>query len=152
MADLLFEAGLEEIPARMIAAAEAELTERILGLLRRERLLADDHEVHSYSTPRRLAVQVGGVLAQQADASQELTGPSWSVAFRDGAPTAAAQAFARKAGVSVDALRRTSTPKGDYVSAQVLHRGKAAVEVLGSALAAELAAVYWPRLANLTLV
>ncbi|MGB9028917.1 MAG: glycine--tRNA ligase subunit beta, partial [Acidobacteriaceae bacterium] len=64
MADLLFEAGLEEIPARMIAAAEAELTERVVELLRRERLLKDEHEVHSYSTPRRLAVQVNGVLAR----------------------------------------------------------------------------------------
>jgi len=37
MASLLFEAGMEEIPARMIGPAEAELTERVVELLRRER-------------------------------------------------------------------------------------------------------------------
>jgi glycyl-tRNA synthetase beta chain len=145
MADLLFEAGLEEIPARMIAAAETELTERVVELLRRERLLAEEHEIHSYSTPRRLAVQVNGVLTRQPDARQEMTGPAWSVAFKDGQPTAAAQAFARKAGVEIAALERVNTPRGEYVTAKVLHRGREASAVLGDLLAAELAALYWPK-------
>ncbi|MGA8531615.1 MAG: glycine--tRNA ligase subunit beta [Acidobacteriaceae bacterium] len=145
MADLLFEAGMEEIPARMIAAAEAELTERVVELLRRERLLAETHEVHSYSTPRRLAVEVKGVLARQPDATREMTGPAWSVAFKDGQPTAAGQAFARKAGVDVGALEKITTPKGDYVSAKAMQKGRGATEVLSDMLAAELAALYWPK-------
>ena len=36
--NFLFEVGLEEIPARMIAAAQAELTRRIEDVLTRERL------------------------------------------------------------------------------------------------------------------
>ena len=39
MADFLLEIGLEEIPARMIAGAEAELGRRVNDLLTRERLL-----------------------------------------------------------------------------------------------------------------
>ena len=109
MADLLFEAGMEEIPARMIPAAETELTERVVELLRRERLLGEQYEVHSYSTPRRLAVEVNGVLARQPDATRELTGPAWNVAFKDGAPTAAGQAFAKKAGGTDDALREAES-------------------------------------------
>jgi glycyl-tRNA synthetase beta chain len=109
MADLLFEAGMEEIPARMIPAAETELTERVVELLRRERLLGEEYEVHSYSTPRRLAVQVNGVLARQPDATRELTGPAWNVAFKDGTPTAAGQAFAKKAGGTDDALREAES-------------------------------------------
>ena len=62
-----------------------------------------------------------------------------------GKPTAAAQAFARKAGVGVEALEKISTPKGEYVSANVLHRGREASEVLGDLLGAELAALYWPK-------
>jgi len=145
MADLLFEAGLEEIPARMIAAAEAELTERVVELLRRERLLGEEHEIHSYSTPRRLAVQVNGVLQRQPDARREMTGPAWGVAFKDGQATAAGQAFARKAGVEVGALEKVSTPRGDYVAANVLQRGREAAAVLSDLLAAELAALYWPK-------
>jgi glycyl-tRNA synthetase beta chain len=145
MADLLFEAGMEEIPARMIAAAEKELRDRVVELLRRERLLAETHEVRSFSTPRRLAVQVNGVLAQQPDATQEMTGPSWAVAFKDGQPTAAAQAFARKAGVEVSALQKVTTPKGEYVGATAVHRGRDAATVLSELLAAELAGLYWPK-------
>jgi len=61
MADFLFEIGLEEVPARMIAGAEAELKRRVVGLLERERLVAAGTEVKSFSTPRRLAVLVDGV-------------------------------------------------------------------------------------------
>ena len=58
MSDFLFELGLEEIPARMIASAEAELGKRIGDLLTRERLLGDGGKITTYSTPRRLAVLV----------------------------------------------------------------------------------------------
>ncbi len=108
MADFLLEIGLEEVPARMIAGAEAELGKRVGELLMRERLAGEDGKVTTYSTPRRLAVLAEGVLAKQADTEEQLTGPSWKVAFKDGAPTAAAQAFAKKAGVAVDALKRVS--------------------------------------------
>lgn len=126
MPDLLFEAGMEEIPARMIAAAEAELTERVVELLRRERLLEEDHEIHSYSTPRRLAVQVNGVRARQQDATREMTGPSWNVAFKNGEPTAAALAFARKAGMSEEQLRKATFEeehlRGTDLNSELLHR------------------------------
>jgi glycyl-tRNA synthetase beta chain len=90
MPDFLFEVGLEEIPARMIAAAQAELARRVQDLFSRERLFDAGAAVSSYSTPRRLAVIVRGVLAAQADAEEQLTGPSWSVAFKNGEPTPAA--------------------------------------------------------------
>jgi glycyl-tRNA synthetase beta chain len=61
MADFLLEIGLEEIPARMIAGAEAELGRKVTDLLTRERLLGTDGKVATYSTPRRLAVQVEGL-------------------------------------------------------------------------------------------
>src|ERR1035438_7797705 len=100
MADFLLEIGLEEVPARMIAGAEAELLVRVNALLKRERLIGADSRLTTYSTPRRLAVLVEGVLSKQADTEEQLTGPSWKVAFKDGAPTAAAEAFSRKAGRS----------------------------------------------------
>jgi glycyl-tRNA synthetase beta chain len=128
MPDLLFEAGMEEIPARMIATAQAELTERVVELLRRERLLEDEHEIHSYSTPRRLAVQVNGVRTRQKDATRELTGPSWNVAFKNGEPTAAALAFGRKAGLSEEQLRTATFAeehlRGTDLNSELLHRAQ----------------------------
>ena len=92
MADFLFEIGLEEVPARMIAGAEAELLRRVKALLEREHLLGPAAKVSSYSTPRRLAVLVTDVLPKQKDTTEELVGPSLKVSFRDGVPTAAAEA------------------------------------------------------------
>ena len=113
MASFLLELGLEEIPARMIASAEAELGRSLTDLLTRERLLADSAAVTTYSTPRRLAVLAHSVIERQADVEEGLTGPSWSVAFKDGAPTKAAEAFAKKAGVDVSALTKITNAKGD---------------------------------------
>ena len=145
MPDFLFEIGLEEIPARMIAPAQAELARRVEELLTRERLLNGSHEVHSYSTPRRLAVLVKKVHAAQADSEEQLTGPSWSVAFKNGEPTAAAQAFAKKAGVEVSALQKIATPKGEYVSAIVHRKGRSAAEILAEQLPKEIGSIYWPK-------
>jgi glycyl-tRNA synthetase beta chain len=144
MPNFLLEVGLEEIPARMIAAAQAELARRVEELLGRERLLAGA-AVTSYSTPRRLAVLVSGVLEAQADAEEQLTGPSWGVAFKNGEATPAALAFAKKAGVEVAALQKITNAKGDYVSATVLRKGRSAADVLTEQLPKELASLYWPK-------
>ncbi len=145
MADFLLEIGLEEVPARMIASAEAELGRRVQELLTRERLLEDGAGVKTYSTPRRLAVLVEGVLASQADTEEKLTGPSWKVAFKDGVPTAAAEAFAKKAGVAASDLEKVTTAKGEYVGVTVKRAGRAAAEILGSELPKEVLGIYWAK-------
>jgi glycyl-tRNA synthetase beta chain len=149
MADLLFEIGLEEVPARMIAAAEAELLRRTVALLGRERLLPERFDLlsgaASYSTPRRLAVLVRGVLARQEDVSEEVTGPAAKIAFKDGVPTAAAEAFARKSGVAVADLKTVMTPKGEYLAATSVKPGREAAAVIASELPKEVAAIYWAK-------
>ena len=145
MPELLLEIGLEEIPARMIAAAEAELARRVEGVLTRARLLDAAAVVSSYSTPRRLAMRVEGVLAQQLDVQEQLTGPSWKAAFPDGQPGPAAQAFAKKAGVAVAALEKITTPKGEYAAATVQRPGQSAEKVLSDSLPQEIGALSWPK-------
>lgn len=145
MAEFLLEIGLEEIPARMIAGAEAELGRRIAELIARERLAAADAKITAYSTPRRLAVRVEGLTQSQPDVQEVLTGPSWKIAFPDGQPGPAAQAFAKKAGVDVGALEKVTNAKGDYVSASVLRKGRAAAEVLAAELPKEVLAIYWAK-------
>jgi glycyl-tRNA synthetase beta chain len=145
MSDFLLEIGLEEIPARMIAGAEADLGKRVNDLLGRERLLGPAAKVITFSTPRRLAVLVEDVLATQTDAEEKLTGPSWKVAFKDGVPTPAAEAFAKKAGVAVGALEKVTNAKGEYVGATVKRVGRAAAELLASELLKEVAGIYWAK-------
>ncbi|HTU49639.1 MAG TPA: glycine--tRNA ligase subunit beta [Acidobacteriaceae bacterium] len=145
MPAFLLEVGLEEIPAGMIAAAQTELAQRVEKLLTRERLTTDALRVMSYSTPRRLAVLVDGLLPGQPDMQEEVVGPATRVAFKDGAPTQAAIAFAKKSGVDVSTLKTIQNAKGEYVSATVHRRGRTAVEVLTEGLPAEIAGIYWPK-------
>ncbi|MGI4852874.1 MAG: glycine--tRNA ligase subunit beta [Janthinobacterium lividum] len=145
MSDFLFEIGLEEVPARMLAAAEAELARRTMDLLGRERLLGEVHSFEAYSSPRRLAVLVRGVLPQQSDVEEELLGPPLKAAYKDGKPTAAADAFAKKAGVSIEALRTVTNPKGEYLAATAKRAGRSFAEIIVAELPKEVAAIYWAK-------
>src|SRR5262249_14043161 len=98
MSDFLLEIGCEEIPARMIDAASQELRDRMHKLLERERL-APAGSIDNLDTPRRLSIMVSGIPKSQPDVTEQITGPAVSVAYKDGQPTPAAQAFAKKAGV-----------------------------------------------------
>ena len=143
--NFLFEIGLEEVPARMIAGAQAELLRRTVTLLERERLIAPGAGATGYSTPRRLAVLVRGVSERQADVSEDVMGPAVKIAYKDGIPGPAAIAFAKKSGVTVEALRIVDTPKGEYVAATSVKAGRAATEVIAAELPKELAAIYWAK-------
>jgi glycyl-tRNA synthetase beta chain len=121
------------------------LLRRTVGMLERERLVGADVEARSYSTPRRLAVAVKGVLARQEDLQEEMLGPSAKIAFKDGVAGPAAVAFAKKAGVEVAALRTVTNAKGEYVAATSVKAGRAAAEVIAAELPKELAGIYWAK-------
>jgi glycyl-tRNA synthetase beta chain len=143
MPDFLLEIGCEEIPARMIDAASQELRERVGALLSRERLAAG--EIAYFDTPRRLAVMVAGIPAAQADITEQVTGPSVNVAYKDGQPTPAAHAFAKKAGIDVSQLEKITTAKGEYLAAKVTKKGRSAAEILAENLPKEISSIYWPK-------
>jgi glycyl-tRNA synthetase beta chain len=131
--DVLLEIGVEELPASFVKAAVAALP----ALL--EKGLADlrlSHgAVHAAGTPRRLAVWAKDVSENQPDLEDEVVGPPARVAFdTEKKPTRAAESFAQKSGVSLDALFVKSTPKGDYVAARRLEKGAPAATLLGKAL------------------
>ncbi len=144
MPDLLLEIGCEEIPARMIDAASQELRERLTRLLQRERLEPIGVLAH-LDSPRRLAVVASGLPAAQADVTEQVNGPSVQVAYKDGQPTPAAHAFAKKVGVDVSRLEKVSTPKGEYLAATVTRKGRSAGEILAESLPKEIASLYWPK-------
>jgi glycyl-tRNA synthetase beta chain len=143
MPDFLLEIGCEEIPARMIDTASAELRERVSALLIRERLAGE--EITTLDTPRRLALMARGISASQPDVTEQMNGPSVAIAYKDGQPTPAAHAFARKAGVDIAHLERIATPKGEYISAGVTTKGRSAAEILAEGLPKEIATIYWPK-------
>jgi glycyl-tRNA synthetase beta chain len=102
------------------------LLKRTLALLTREQLIGAEPTAQSYSTPRRLAVLVTTCSRSSPTSPKRPRGPPSKIAFKDGVPTPAAEAFARKSGVAVADLKTISTPKGDYLAATTLKRGRSA--------------------------
>jgi glycyl-tRNA synthetase beta chain len=149
MADFLLEIGCEEIPARMIAEAIGYLRQHGAGLLETTKLLPDKYDeqqqISDFSTPRRLAVIFRGIRGEQEDLNEIMIGPAASVAYKDDAPTKAAEGFAKKAGVPVEALGRKLVGNTEYVQATVARQGKTASAILAEFLPRELAGIPWPK-------
>ncbi|HTJ44872.1 MAG TPA: glycine--tRNA ligase subunit beta [Kofleriaceae bacterium] len=149
MADLLLEIGCEEIPAKMLARAVAELPDAVTKRLADARL--SHGAVQALGTPRRLAVIVRDVADRQPDLRERVVGPPASAAFdKEGNPTKAAIGFAQKNGVDPSALETAEVegPKkkmGQYVVAQRFAAGRGAMEVLPSILSELIAALPWPK-------
>ncbi|AMA10020.1 glycine--tRNA ligase subunit beta [Picosynechococcus sp. PCC 73109] len=128
MATYLIEVGTEELPADFVAAAIAQLKDRVSHSLTEYFLTPDEIEV--YGTPRRLAVLIQGLPDQQADREEEIKGPPAAAAFKEGQPTKAAEGFARKQGVELSALEVRPTEKGDFVFVQKKTLGRPTPEIL----------------------
>jgi glycyl-tRNA synthetase beta chain len=142
MPDFLLEIGCEEIPARMIDAAETELAQRVGEFFKRHSL--SEAKARSFSTTRRLAVLIGTAERQPRFTSRVL-GPPETAAFKDGKPTKAAESFAQREGVSVEALQIVETEKGRRVCAESEKGGRAAADILVENLPSELSQIYWPK-------
>jgi glycyl-tRNA synthetase beta chain len=131
---LLLEIGTEELPASFVAAA-IEALPGLLGVKLAELRLAHG-KLGAAGTPRRLAVWAEDVADRQPDLDEEVLGPPARVAFdAAGKPTKAAEAFAARLGVGLDALVRQQTDKGEYVAGRRKEAGAPAAELLPGALA-----------------
>tara|TARA_B100001245_G_scaffold100749_3_gene73247 strand:+ start:1744 stop:3822 length:2079 start_codon:yes stop_codon:yes gene_type:complete len=106
--DFLVEIGTEELPPKALDNLAASLEQGIVKGLNREEL--NFTASYRYATPRRLAVLIHELHPQQADKTIERLGPAVSAAFTgQGAPTKAAQGFARSCGVAVEELDRSKS-------------------------------------------
>ncbi len=102
--------------------------------------------VHVYASPRRLAVMIESLAAGQEDHKTSQKGPPVSVAFdKDGNMTAAATAFAKKCGVDPEALGRTKTGKGEWLSCEVVEKGRTSKELMPELIERSLASLPIPR-------
>jgi glycyl-tRNA synthetase beta chain len=142
--DLLFEIGVEELPAGYVPPALDQLERGARAMLDDLRLSCG--EVRVLGTPRRLVLHVSGLAARQTDVSEEVMGPAVRVAYdAAGAPTRALLGFCAGKGVEPSAVRRVETPKGEYVAVTVHHTGKPALEVLPGPLATLAQRLAFPK-------
>jgi glycyl-tRNA synthetase beta chain len=128
MPAFLLEVGTEELPANFLSDALVQWRSRIPQTLAANSLNSDAVEV--YGTPRRLAVLIKGLPAQQPDREEEIKGPPAQAAFKDGQPTPAAAGFAKKQGVELDALQIRPTDKGDFVFVNKKTPGRPVADIL----------------------
>ncbi|HTL37584.1 MAG TPA: glycine--tRNA ligase subunit beta, partial [Kofleriaceae bacterium] len=145
-ADLLFELGCEEIPAKMLARALADLPAAIEGKLRDARLTFSS--VRALGTPRRLAFIVKGLADRQPDLDEEVVGPPVNAAFApDGTLTKAGQGFAAKNGVAPDSLlkKQVAGKKGEYVVAQRHVAGTETRALLPKLIEDVVTGIPWPK-------
>ena len=76
MSDLLLEIGLEEVPAKFMPPALAELKQMAETQLKEQRIQYD--EVATYGTPRRIVLLVKNLADKQEDLEEEAKGPAES--------------------------------------------------------------------------
>lgn len=127
--DFLVEIGTEELPPKALRGLMEAFATGLGTLLDSERL--DHGAVRAFASPRRLAVHVAALAMAQPDRTVEHKGPPVAVAFdKNGEPTRAAEAFAGKCGVAVDALQRVETPKGAWLAARTTETGRTAAVLL----------------------
>ncbi|MBM3570469.1 MAG: glycine--tRNA ligase subunit beta [Alphaproteobacteria bacterium] len=137
MADLLLEIACEEIPARLQQPAAAELA-RLVGEALGEAGLAPGL-CAGHATARRLALQVEGLPARQADRVEEKRGP------RVDAPDKAIQGFLGANRTSLDKLEKRDSGKGVFYFLVEQRPGRATAEVLSELLPKALAELSWPK-------
>jgi glycyl-tRNA synthetase beta chain len=142
--DFLFEIGTEELPPKALRALELSLVATLGAGLDKAGLAHG--ELVGFATPRRLAVWVKGLAAQQPEQQLRRKGPSLSTAFdAAGKPTRAALAFAASCGAEVSQLERIEEAKGSFLYFVGTRPGGRAVELLPGLVAAALDALPIPR-------
>lgn len=137
MAELLFELGSEEIPARMQYSASENLLRLFAKNL--EEAQIQPKELQSFVTARRLAIVVKGIPLQQPDLNIEQKGP------KVGAPNKAVQGFINSVGLTLDQCERRETTKGTFWYAVYTKKGKPTHELLTELIPIILDAIPWGK-------
>lgn len=143
--DFLLEIGTEEMPSAPLMNAQKQLSQLVRKALDAEGLAHG--EIETLSTPRRLAVMVKDVATSTEEVHEVKRGPNAAIAFgKDGAPSKAAQGFARKFGLSAEELAVREDKDGKtYVWAEKTVAARPAQGILSGLSRSTIAGLEWPN-------
>lgn len=110
---LLFEIGMEEIPARFLKQALVDLKNNLEKKLTENRISFE--EIKTFGTPRRL-ILCSEISEIQAELNELNMGPSKEIAFKDGVLTKAGLGFVKAQGVDEKNIEIVKTEKGEYIA------------------------------------
>lgn len=136
-ADLLFELGLEELPAQDVTEAISQMRKLLSGILTDANLSFSSMQVDG--TPRRVTAFVRDLQTKQSDQIKRVRGPPLRAALKDGQLTKAGKGFLRSQGITDESLAELNEEDG-YMYATVEIKGRSAVHVLANTLPQNLLA------------
>lgn len=125
---LLFEIGMEELPARFLKQALNDLKSNLETKFKNERITFDT--IKTYGTPRRLVLDVHNLAEMQEDLDIVNMGPAKNVAYVNGELSRAGLGFAKSQNVDPSQLEIVTTPKGEYIAARKFMEGKPTKDLL----------------------
>lgn len=129
--NVLFEIGLEELPARFIDDAENQLYKKTNDWLKELRI--DFATITSFSTPRRLAVLIKGIAAEQTNIQEEVRGPSEKIAIDEqGEWSKAAIGFTKGQGKTTNDIYIKDVKGTSYIFVEKHITGEPTTELLPS--------------------
>ena len=142
--DFLVELGTEELPPKALLKLSKSFQAGVVEGLKKESLAHG--QVKSFATPRRLAILVSALEANQADRLTEKFGPAVKAAFdADGNPTSAADGFAKSCGVTVTSLGRAPKDGVEKLCFSSTLPGRSTNELLPAIVDAALAKLPIPK-------
>lgn len=142
--DLIFELGCEELPSGAVWPLADEFANQVLAALDKAQLSYG--AVQRFATPRRIALLICGLQAEQASQPMTRRGPAAIAAYdADGKPTQALLGFAKSCGVTVADLSKIATDKGDWIVYETHSTGNKTVELLANLVKQALANLPIPK-------
>ncbi len=142
--DLLFEIGIEEIPARFMEPALKQIRELTAAGLDEAGL--EHGQIRTYGTPRRFTLIVEALAEEQPDKEVESKGPALRAAYdADGNPTRALQGFCRGQGIDPADVLQKEIKGVQYVYAVRKVAGRPTAELLPEMLSAIVHKLYFPK-------
>ncbi|MVO70878.1 glycine--tRNA ligase subunit beta [Paeniclostridium sordellii] len=141
---LLFEIGVEELPARYVNSAMEQLKLNIVKSFDENRITYDS--VNVYSTPRRLTVVVDNICERQEDLEEEVKGPAKKIAVdADGNFTKPLLGFMKSKGIKEQDLYFKQVGKEEYAFGKIKQEGKLTSEVLKTVLPEAIKSMTFPK-------
>lgn len=143
---LLIELGTEELPVKALPGLAQAFFDGVLGALEKRGIAVERGAAKPLYTPRRLAVLLPGVDAEQPQQASEVLGPYLNIALdADGQPTRALQGFAAKTGVEWTRLEKLTDAKGERFVHRAVKPGALTVDLLPEVLNEAIAGMPIPK-------
>ena len=141
---LLFEIGMEELPARFLLPVLQDLKNIM------EKKLTDSRikfgTIKTFGTPRRLILLVEELSEKEEDLDSLNIGPAKNIAFTDtGEVSRAGLGFLSSQGMDSTSFEVVETSKGEYIAVKKFEKGRLTKEVIPAILKDIVLSLTFPK-------